>query len=304
MGTAGAIDRLEIKAAGLTFTGRACGPHDGRRVLLLHGFPQTSWAWRDELWALAGAGYRAVAPDLRGYCPGARPSHESDYATGRLLDDVWALAESIEMHTFDLVGHDWGGLLAWLAASREPQRVRSLAVVSTPHPLALQQVLRATDRANENDRGVGGDGSGDPDQATRAAATEAFRAADVPERLLLGADGSGSGLAEVLAESGLDEADAGVYVQALTEPGAMTAALNWYRATERSALFGLKPVTVPTLYVWSTGDAGVERAAAEATGACVVGRYTFEVLEGVSHWIPETAPERLSELLLRHLAST
>ena len=84
----------------------------------------------------------------------------------------------------------------------------------------------------------------------------------------------------------------------------MTAALNWYRATERSALFGLKPVTVPTLYVWSTGDAGVERAAAEATGACVVGRYTFEVLEGVSHWIPETAPERLSELLLRHLAST
>ncbi len=298
MGTAGAIDRLEIQAAGLTFTARACGPPDGRRVLLLHGFPQTSWAWRDELWALADAGFRAIAPDLRGYCPGARPSGEGDYATGRLLDDVWALADSIGMDTFDLVGHDWGGLLAWLAASRGPQRVRSLAVASTPHPLALQQVLRATDWANGNV------GSGGPDQATRAAATDAFRAVDAPERLLMGADGSGSGLAQVLAESGLHEADAGVYVQALTEPGAMTAALNWYRAMERSALFGLKPVTVPTLYVWSTGDAGVGRAAAEATGACVVGRYTFEVLEGVSHWIPETAPERFSELLLRHLAST
>lgn len=296
MCTAGAIDRLEIEAAGLTFTGRACGPHDGRSVLLLHGFPQTSWAWRDQLWALAGAGCRAVAPDLRGYCAGARPPEEGDYATGRLLADVWALTESMKMETFDLVGHDWGGLLAWLAASREPQRIRSLTVVSTPHPLALQQTLRAADRADGN---RGGDV-----QATRAAATEALHAADVPERLLLGADGSGSGLTKVLTESGLHEADAGVYVQALTEPGAMTAALNWYRATERSALFGLKPVTIPTLYVWSTGDVGVGRAAAEATAACVVGRYTFEVLEGVSHWIPETAPERLSELLLRHLAST
>jgi pimeloyl-ACP methyl ester carboxylesterase len=292
--TAGAIDRLEIEAAGLSFTGRACGPHDGRRVLLLHGFPQTSWAWRDELWALGGAGYRAVAPDLRGYCPGARPPDEGDYAIERLLGDVVALADSMEMDTFDLAGHDWGGMLAWLVASRHSERVRSLSVVSTPHPLALQQVM-----------GSGGDGTGrDPEQAAHAAATAAFRDPEVPERLLLGGDGSGSGLASLLADTGLDEEDAGVYVQALTEPGAMTAALNWYRAMDRSALFGLKPVTVPTLYVWPTGDRAIGRAAAEATGACVVGRYTFEVLEGVSHWVPETAPDRLSELLLRHLAST
>jgi pimeloyl-ACP methyl ester carboxylesterase len=294
VGTAGAIDRLEIEAAGLTFTSRACGPHDGRRVLLLHGFPQTSWAWRDELWALGGAGYRAVAPDLRGYCPGARTPDLADYATERLVDDVVALADSMQMDTFDLAGHDWGGLLAWLVASRHAGRVRSLSVVSTPHPLALQQAMG----------GGGDDGAGDLDQVARAEATAAFRDPHTPERLLLGEDRSGSGLATLLAETGLDEADAGVYVQALTEPGAMTAALNWYRAMDRSALFGLKPVIVPTLYVWSTGDRAIGRAAAEATGACVVGRYTFEVLEGVSHWIPETAPERLSELLLRHLAST
>ena len=136
--TTGAIDRLEIEAAGLVFTGRACGPHEGRRVLLLHGFPQTSWAWRDELWALGSAGFRAVAPDQRGYCPGARPAEVGDYATAHLVGDVMALADSMEMETFDLVGHDWGGMLAWIVASRHPGRLRSLTVVSTPHPLALQ----------------------------------------------------------------------------------------------------------------------------------------------------------------------
>ena len=141
----GAIDRLEIEAGGFTFTGRACGPHEGRKVLLLHGFPQTSWAWRDELWALGRAGYRAVAPDQRGYCTGARPADVDDYATEHLLDDVIALADSMEMETFDLVGHDWGGMLAWIVASRHPGRVRTLTVVSTPHPLALQEALRGAD---------------------------------------------------------------------------------------------------------------------------------------------------------------
>ena len=151
MDAIGAIDRLEIEAGGFTFTGRACGPHEGRRVLLLHGFPQTSWAWRDELWALGQAGYRAVAPDLRGYCGGARPPDVADYATEHLLGDVMALADSMDMETFDLVGHDWGGMLGWITAARHPGRVRSLTVVSTPHPLALQRALLG----------------GDPDQAAQ-----------------------------------------------------------------------------------------------------------------------------------------
>ncbi len=282
-----AIDRLEIEAGGLIFNGRACGPPEGRQVLLLHGFPQTSWAWRDELWALGRAGYRAVAPDLRGYSCGARPPEVGDYATGHLVGDVLALADSMEMDSFDLVGHDWGGMLAWIVASRHPARVRSLSVVSTPHPLALQQALR----------------SGDPVQAASGAGTEAFRTPEVPERLLLGADGAGGGLATVLAETGLDDEDAKVYVAALSEPGALTAALNWYRAMDGSALLDLEPVTVPTLYVWSTGDGAVGRAAAEGTASWVCGPYTFEVLENVSHWIPETAPVELSDLLLHHLAA-
>ena len=285
--TTGAIDRLEIEAGGMVFTGRACGPHEGRRVLLLHGFPQTSWAWRDQLWALGQAGYRAVAPDLRGYSCGARPPDVADYATGHLLDDVLTLADAMEMDTFDLVGHDWGGLLAWIVAARNPGRVRSLNVVSTPHPLALRDALAG----------------GDPEQAALGSATDAFREPGEAERLLLGPDGSGSGLATLLADTGLDDEDAHVYLITMTEPGALTAALNWYRAMDGSQLDGLEPVLVPTLYVWSTDDAAVKRAAAERSAAHVWGRYQFEVLTHVSHWIPETAPDELSELLVRHLSS-
>jgi pimeloyl-ACP methyl ester carboxylesterase len=282
MGTTGAIDRLEIHAAGLVFTGRACGPHDGRRVLLLHGFPQTSWAWRDELWALGGAGYRAIAPDLRGYCSGARPTEVAAYATEHLLGDVVALADSMEMATFDLVGHDWGGMLAWLVAARHPGRVRSLSVVSTPHPLALQEAM-----------------------STHAVTgAEPFGSDEATEQLLLGADGSGSGLAAVLAQSGLDEDDVRTYVSAMTEPGALAAALNWFRAMDAGTLRDLLPVSVPTLYVWSTGDLSFGREAAEATARYVQGPYTFEILENVSHWVPEMAPAELSALLVAHLAAT
>jgi pimeloyl-ACP methyl ester carboxylesterase len=286
--TAGAIDRLEIDAAGMMFTGRACGPHEGRRVLLLHGFPQTSWAWRDELWALGAAGYRAVAPDLRGYSCGARPSEVGHYATEHLLDDVLALADSMEMDVFDLVGHDWGGLLAWITAARHPTRLRSLSVISTPHPLALRHALSGGDAA----------------QAAHGAATETFRTPGLAERLLLGADGTGSGLSTLLAETGLDDDDARMYVQALTEPGALTAALNWFRAMDHAAIDGLEPVRVPTLFVWSTGDSALGRCAAEQSAEYVSGPYHFEVLDDVSHWIPETAPAELSDLLIRHLSAT
>jgi pimeloyl-ACP methyl ester carboxylesterase len=283
-----AIDRIEIEAGGFTFTGRACGPHEGRRVLCLHGFPQTSWAWRDQLWALGHAGFRAVAPDQRGYCRGARPPGTSDYATEHLIGDVIALADSMEMERLDLVGHDWGGLLAWIVAERLPDRVRSLSVVSTPHPLALRHALSGVD----------------PDQAARTRTTVSLQEPDVPERLLLGPGADGSGLRRMLRETGLDDTDAEMYVAALSEPGALTAALNWYRAMDPGALAGLEPIRVPTMYVWPTGDAAIGRLAAEGTREHVHGPYRFEVLEGVSHWVPETAPEQLSDLLVRHLTST
>jgi pimeloyl-ACP methyl ester carboxylesterase len=281
------IDRLEIDANRLTFTARAAGPQQGRGVILLHGFPQTSWCWRAQLSELGDAGYRAVAPDQRGYSAGARPPAVGDYALRHLVADVLALADAMEMDTFDLVGHDWGGMVAWVAAARHPERVRSLSVVSTPHPLALRGALLG----------------GDPEQAGRAVHTEGFRRPDVPERLLLGPDCSGSGLEALYAASGLGTSHARQYLAVLCRPGALTAALNWYRAVEGNEVTDLPEVKVPTLYVWSTGDGALGRPAAEASAAFVTGNYTFVVMDGVNHWIPETAPRQLARLLIEHLAT-
>jgi len=282
------MDRLAVDANGLTFTVRVAGPDGGRPVLLLHGFPQTSWSWWAQLAALSDAGYRVAAPDQRGYSAGARPPEVADYAVGHLVDDVLALADALDMDTFDLVGHDWGGMVAWVVAARHPARVRSLSVISTPHPLALRQALQGSD----------------PEQAGRSAYMDAFRQPETPEKLLLGDDHSGSGLRGLLTASGLNEVDAMEFVAVLTQPGAMTAALNWYRATDGGDVDGLPQIVAPTLYVWSTGDAFLGRSAAEGTAVFVTGPYTFVALEGVNHWIPESAPAELSRLLLDHLSTT
>jgi pimeloyl-ACP methyl ester carboxylesterase len=284
--TAG-IDRLEIDANGFTFTARAAGREDGRGVILLHGFPQTSWSWRGQLSALADAGCRAVAPDQRGYSAGARPLRVADYGLDHLVGDVLALADTMKMDRFDLVGHDWGGLVSWVTAARHPERVRSLSVVSTPHPLALRDALLD-----------------DAAQATWSGRMDSFVQPEVPERLLLGADQSGSGLASLCRASGLAEAHTRQYLAVLTRPGALTAALNWYRAMEGVDLGDLPMVNVPTLYVWSSGDPALGRPAAEASAKFVTGRYRFVVLDGVSHWVPEAAPGELARLLVEHLATT
>ena len=288
-----------IWAGGLEFEIRTAGPKQGELILMLHGFPQTSYSFRHQMPALARAGYRVVAPDLRGYSPGARPENVADYAMDRLVDDVFAMADSLAMadplgrDTFHIVGHDWGGAIAWAAAARAPERVRSLAVLSTPHYLALALAQAWSDSTS--------------DQSQRSGYMRDF-AADGAEHRFLADDAAL--LRGIYAQAGLSDEDIGVYLEALGTPDALRAALNYYRALNLSragqastSAPAFRAIEAPTLYVWSTEDAAFSRAAAEKTADYVSGPYRFEVLEGISHWIPEHAAERTTELLLEHFES-
>ncbi len=277
----------ELAVGGYAFRARTAGPEEAPVVLLLHGFPQTSRCWTAELAALADAGYRAVAVDQRGYSPGARPDDPAAYAMPHLVDDVLGLVDALGGGPVHLVGHDFGGSVAWTVAGHHPDRVRTLTVASTPHPLAFVRAYQA---------GETGDSS---DQNRRSGYMRAFR--DTPRGELeaqLLADG-GAGLRLVFA--GLPEAAVDAHVRDLSEPGALVAAIDWYRAMSAKASAAVPPCAVPTLYVWGDGDPAIGRDAAVATADHVTGPYRFEVLEGVGHWIPELAPHRFTSLLLEHL---
>jgi len=277
------VRRTEITAGGLTFDARVAGPAGGPVVLLLHGFPESSRSWNAQLDALAQAGYRAVAFDQRGYSPGARPAGVEAYRLGELVADAVAVIDSLGVARVDVVGHDWGGAVAWHMAAGHPERVRSLAVVSTPHPAAFRAALAESEG----------------DQAQRSWYMTWFQTPEEPERVFLENDAAGlRGIYSGLPQDAVEE-----YVALFRQPGALTAAINWYRAAGPDLTRETGPITMPTLYVWSTDDIALGREAAEATAGHVQGPYRFEVLEGVSHWIPEEVPDTLNGLLLEHLAA-
>lgn len=253
----------------------------GELVVLLHGFPQTRRMWRSVTPALLDAGFRVIAPDQRGYSPGARPRRRRDYVLAELAADVVALADTVGVERFHVVGHDWGGAVAWQLGATRPERLRSLSVLSTPHPAAM---LRAVLRS---------------DQFLKSWYMLSFQPPVIPERFLRSAAGqrffakqlSGSGLpAEEVAEC-LD----------LIRSDAATAMLNWYRALPLAKPGGPGRVSVPTLYVWGEKDLALGRAAAELTRRWVSGPYTFEVLPDANHWLVSEAPEAVTAAILRRL---
>jgi pimeloyl-ACP methyl ester carboxylesterase len=271
------------------FTADTAGPTGGALVLLLHGYPQSRHAWRHQVPALGAAGYRAVAPDQRGYSPGVRPDPARDltaYGIDRLVQDVLDLADAAGPagRPFHLVGHDWGGHVAWVTAHRHPSRLRSLTVLSRPHPAAFRRAFR------ENA----------DDQQHRSRHHRIFHDPTTGPRLL--EDGARR-LRSRLADQGVPEASIAEYVSVLGEPAALEAALGWYRAAGSLTQVEVGPVDVPTLYVWGDRDATVGPSAARFTADFVTGPFRFEVLPGVGHFVTDEAPEAATRLLLSHLAA-
>ena len=272
----------------LTFRAHSAGSEGAPVVLLLHGFPQTSRCWSAQLPALAEAGYHAVAVDQRGYSPGARPDDPAAYAMAHLVDDVLGMIDALGVDSVDLVGHDFGGSVAWTVAGHHPDRVRTLTVASTPHPLAFVHAYQASTGS-----------SGTSDQNERSGYMRTFRAnpRGQLEAQMLADDGAG--LRSVF--TGLPEESVEAHAEALSEPGALVAAMDWYRSMSARASAAVPPCTVPALYVWSDADPAIGRDAALATTQYVTGTYRFAVLEGIGHWIPELAANRFTGLLLDHL---
>lgn len=268
---------------GLTFDVRDAGPPDGEPVVLLHGFPQDSTAWDKVAPGLHASGLRTLAPDQRGYSPMARPHGRSHYRLRETVEDVLALLDAAGLQSAHVVGHDWGGAVAWGLGAWHPDRVRTLTAISVPHPGAMARAMVRSD------------------QALRSYYMGLFQLPVLPERLIL--SGDGAALRRMLKRGGLPDAVAEHYVARMREPGALSAALGWYRALPWDGRDRVGTVRVPTLFVWSTGDAFLGRTAAEATGDFCAGPYRLVVLDDVTHWIPELAPDRVAELVTAHVRS-
>ncbi len=273
-----------ISAGGLVFTADVGGSPNGELVLFLHGYPQTRYTWRRELPVLAERGYRVCAPDQRGYSAGARPSGIDSYRVERLVGDALSIADASGHERFHLVGHDWGGHLAWVIAALNPDRVRTLAVISRPHPRAFLQAMK-TDRR----------------QSARSGHHTAYLKAEATDELLAN---DAVRLRAIFKRSGVPDPDAEAYLATVGHRAVLDAALNWYRAVSRYDIKSnnVPAVTVPALYVWGNADQTVGRAAAEGTCNWVDSAYRFVELLGVGHFVTDEAPGVFTTELVEHLA--
>ena len=269
-----------IEANGLQFYVRDEG--SGTPVILLHGFPDTGDVWRKQVPALVQHGFRAIVPDMRGRGRSGKPEAVSDYRLSSIVRDVAGILDVLRIERAHVVGHDWGAGVAWLVAALAPERVDRLVAISV----------------------------GAPGAAARPT-LEAFQKGWYRLLLLF------EGVAEEVIQrddwylfrmflGGAQDTDA--YVKTLSEPGALTPALNWYRANlPVQAIFGrsggpqLPMVKADTLGIWSTGDLYLTEEAMTRSEQRVQGHWRYERFEG-SHWVPLDEPDRLNRLLLEFLA--
>ncbi|MBY4210364.1 alpha/beta fold hydrolase [Rhodococcus fascians] len=263
---------------GLEFDVLDQGPLDGPIVLLLHGFPERAASWSAVMDRLNEAGLRTLAPDQRGYSPGARPKRRRDYRVGALVDDIVALIDTIGAPVH-VVGHDWGAMIAWVTAGRRPDLVLSLTAFSVPHPGSFMTAL-LTSR-----------------QILHSWYFAFFQLPVLPERWMTR---PGRRAERWYEQSGMTPRDLQRTTLEIVDYGALPFAITWYRGLLFSNPgIGRLRITVPTSMVWSDGDTFIGRSAVERAQRFVDARYTLTVLAGVSHWIPTHAPDAAAAAVLR-----
>lgn len=273
--------RLEVDD--LVFDATHGGPENGTPVVLLHGFPASRATWQPVTPALTAAGLQVLAPDQRGYSPGARPTAIADYEVDHLVSDVIGMIDAMGWTQVHLVGHDWGAAVSWFVAARHPERLHSLTTVSVPHPAAFGWALR-----------------NDPEQQAGSAYIQLLRQEGKAEHVLL-ADGARRlrGMFSPEVPSALVERN----LHTLVEAGGLTGALSWYRAMG-PWFADLPSVQVPTTFIWGARDEALRRAGAERCGDHVDALYRFVELPEADHWVPECHGDAVAAEVLRHLRET
>lgn len=262
----------------------------GPLVVCFHGFPEFWYAWRHQLEALSDAGYRAVALDMRGYNASDKPKGVGSYRYERLIEDVAGLIEHLGGDPAVVVGHDWGGMIAWGFAAQRSDLTRALVAMNAPHPKAYATAVRR------------------PPQALRSWYMALFQLPLLPEAITRRRDYA---FIRNLLRNGpvnpdafsMDDIDR--YVEAIAKPGALTAAINYYRAMRftpsRRLMFNPPPVTAPTMLIWGDHDRFLRKQLADAS-AHHVPQLRVEHIDA-SHWVQNDAPERVNDLLLDFLGS-
>jgi epoxide hydrolase 4 len=281
----GPITEFRQQVNGVTLHGVAAGPEDGPLVVLLHGFPEFWWGWRHQIAPLVKSGLRVVVPDQRGYNLSQKPLGVSSYDLDTLAADVVALAEAHGERQFRVVGHDWGGLVAWWTATRHPDRVERLAVLNAPHPAVAGSYITAN-----------------PSQLLKSSYIGFFQLPWLPEAVLR-ANGFAS-IRHALLQSSrpgtFSEEDLTRYEAAWAEPGALTGMLNWYRALRSRPYARDARVKAPTLVIWGEEDRFLEKGLAEASLAlCDSGRPVW--FETASHWVHLEEAQDVSDELVEFL---
>ncbi len=275
----------DIEANGLTFRAREHG--EGEPVLLLHGFPETSRMWEPLMGKLADEGYHCLAPDQRGYSPGARPTDVSEYNYAKIAADAVAFMDAMDWERAHLIGHDWGALAGWATVGTSPDRIKSWTSLSIPHIRSFGTAIR------EN-----------KEQKEKSGYVTLFRQEGTAETALSANDYAAlRGL--FAATHDQDEIDE--YIGVLSQEGALTAALNWYRGSEGirpdqddGSAWG--PVATPTLFIWGNQDMAIGRVAAEGTEQYMTGPYEFIDLDA-GHWIIQEAFDKVIGPITAHLKS-
>ena len=276
-----------VKVGDLTFNVAEVG--SGHPVILLHGWPDSWHLWREQMMALAGSGHRVVAPDLRGFGESDSPEAVEEYSLGNLIGDVAAILDEFQIERAAVVGHDWGAAVAWLFATFLPDRVERLVAVSVGHPLAFSGAGFTQKQLSWymlwfQFPGVAEKGLAENDW-------ELFRN--------WAHEGAARGSDDYMERQIAD----------LSRPGSLSAGFNWYRANISPETFAgdgrgidLRPVTCPTMGVWSSGDMALSEKQMTESERFVSGPWRYERIEGANHWIPVYASEQLSSMLVEFLA--